>query len=319
MLSSVGSVRPNGSEITADQILEGVDLSGATALVTGVSSGLGVQTARVLATHGARLVLAARDLDKAKRTLAEAGVPGAPYDLRQLDLADLASVRACADGVAADIEQIHLIVANAGVMATPAGTTADGFETQFGTNHLGHFVLVNRLLPVLVRSTPSRVVVVSSAGHRISDVDLDDPNFERTRYDPWLAYGRSKTAMTLFAVELDRRHRGRGIRAASVHPGEIKTELGRHLDAETRELMVDRLAGRPMVFKSVEEGAATAVWAGVQADPDAIGGRYCENCRVAEITTDPASTTGVFAYALDEDRAAELWSLSERLVNERFD
>jgi NAD(P)-dependent dehydrogenase (short-subunit alcohol dehydrogenase family) len=138
-------------------------------------------------------------------------------------------VRTFADGVLADTDRLDLLVANAGVMASPRGGTEDGFETQFGTNHLGHFVLVNRLVPRLIGSAPARVVVLSSAGHRIPDVDLDDPGFERTRYDPWVAYGRSKTANVLFAVELDRRLRDQGVRAMAVHPGKIATELGRHL------------------------------------------------------------------------------------------
>lgn len=204
-------------------------------------------------------------------------------------------------------------------MASPWGRTMDGFETQFGTNYLGHFVLVIRLVPLLAASAPARVVMLSSAGHRISDIDLDDPGFDATPYDPWIAYGRSKTAIALFAVELDRRLRDLGVRAASVHPGEIRTGLGRHLDDDTSALMAERLAGREMVFKSVAAGAATSVWTGVVADADAIGGRYCENCQVAEVTSDPASTAGVFAHALDGDRARALWTISERLVGERFD
>lgn len=204
-------------------------------------------------------------------------------------------------------------------MAAPQGTTADGFETQFGTNHLGHFVLVNRLVPLLLAGAPSRVVVLSSGGHRMSDVDLDDPGFERTPYDPWLAYGRSKTANVLFAVELDRRLRDRGVRAAAVHPGVIATELSRHLTDETTQQLLERRGSRPMTFKDVAAGAATSVWAGVAAGADAVGGRYCEDCGVSEITTDPGSATGVSAYALDADRARALWARSEELVGERFD
>ena len=159
---------------------------------------------------------------------------------------------------------------------------------------------------------------MSSAGHRIADVDLDDPGFERTPYDPWVAYGRSKTGNVLFAVELDRRLRDLGVRATAVHPREITTDLGRHLTEETRALMAERVGPRRMVFKPVEAGAATSVWAGLVADADTVGGHYCENCGVAAVTTDPASTTRVFGYALDGDRARALWALSERLVGERF-
>jgi NAD(P)-dependent dehydrogenase (short-subunit alcohol dehydrogenase family) len=152
----------------------------------------------------------------------------------------------------------------------------------------------------------------------MADVDLDDPGFEHSPYDPWVAYGRSKTANILFAVELDRRLRDQGVRATAVHPGEIMTALGRHLTRETLTLMTERVGPREMVFKSVEAGAATSVWAGVVADPDTVGGRYCEDCGVADIITDPASTTGAYAYALDPARAKDLWALSERLVDESF-
>jgi NAD(P)-dependent dehydrogenase (short-subunit alcohol dehydrogenase family) len=311
-------LRPVGPGTTTDEVLRGLDLTGTVALITGASSGLGVETARALAAHGARLVLAVRDVGKGEAALAAAGVDRSACDLRTLDLADLSSVRPFADSVLAEVDHLDLLVANAGVMATPEGTTADGFETQFGTNHLGHFLLVNRLAPLLVRSAPSRVVVVASAGHRIADVDLDDPGFERTDYDPWVAYGRSKTANVLFAVELDRRLRNQGVRATAVHPGEIMTDLGRHLTRQTLALMTERVGPREMVFKPVEAGAATSVWAGVVADPDAVGGHYCEDCRVSDVTTDPASTTGAFAYALDPARAKELWALSERLVGKKF-
>jgi NAD(P)-dependent dehydrogenase (short-subunit alcohol dehydrogenase family) len=177
---------------------------------------------------------------------------------------------------------------------------------------------VNRLLPLLLAGSPARIVNLSSAGHRLADVDLDDPNFERTPYDPWTAYGRSKTANILFAVELDRRLRDRGVRAAAVHPGTIMTELSRHMTEESMAALTARRAGRPMTFKTVEAGAATSVWAAVAADADAVGGRYCEDCEVSELTADPASATGVYAYALDPERAKALWTRSEELVGERF-
>jgi NAD(P)-dependent dehydrogenase (short-subunit alcohol dehydrogenase family) len=303
-----------GPDTTTDEVLDGTDLTGTTALVTGASAGLGVETARALAAHGARLVLGVRDPDKGTAALGRAGVDPSVYDLWPLDLADLGSVRAFADRVLDGVDRLDLLVANAGVMAAPQGRTADGFETQFGTNHLGHFALVTRLVPLLVRSAPARVVVLSSAGHRISDVDLDDPGFERTTYDPWVAYGRAKTANVLFAVELDRRLRDQGVRATAVHPGQIATELGRHLTTEGRAALRERRGGRRSVYKSVEAGAATSVWAGVVADADAVGGRYCEDCDVAPVTDSRATPGGVFAYALDGERARALWALSERLV-----
>jgi NAD(P)-dependent dehydrogenase (short-subunit alcohol dehydrogenase family) len=221
-----------GWETTTDELLEGRDLSGQRVLITGGSAGLGRETARALGAHGADVVIAVRDLAKGERAAApvRAGAaPNASVELIELDLASLASVRACADRLLAEGKPLDVLIANAGVMACPQGTTKDGFETQFGTNHLGHFVFVNRLVPLVVAGAPSRIVALSSSGHRMSDVDLDDPGFERTPYDPWVAYGRSKTANVLFALALDRRLRDRGVRACAVHPGGIQTELGRHL------------------------------------------------------------------------------------------
>ncbi len=208
-------------------------------------------------------------------------------------------------------------------MATPFGKTADGFETQFGTNHLGHFVLVNRLAPLL--RTGARVVMLASSGHRYSDVNLEDPNFDHTEYTPMGAYGRSKTANILFAVEFDRRHRESGVRATAVHPGGIQTELTRHRDPAEIQQMIElintnRPAGEaPFEWKTVPQGAATSVWAGVVAPADLVGGRYCEDCHVAELTDAGLSArTGVRAYALDPERAKALWAMSETMVGERF-
>jgi NAD(P)-dependent dehydrogenase (short-subunit alcohol dehydrogenase family) len=182
-----------------------------------------------------------------------------------------------------------VLFANAGVMACPQGCTRDGFETQIGTNHIGHFVFVNRLVPLIAHGAPARIIITSSAGHRISDVDLDDPNFTRTPYDPWIAYGRSKTANVLFAVELDRRLKSRGVRACALHPGGIQTELGRHMTPESTEAMMKIIAaaGGSTRFpnKTIPQGAATQVWAGIVADADAVGGRFCEDCPWRRATT----------------------------------
>jgi NAD(P)-dependent dehydrogenase (short-subunit alcohol dehydrogenase family) len=318
--------RTFGATSTTDEVLEGVNLSGKRVLVTGVSAGLGVETARALAAHGAEVVGAARDLVKAeaatKRVRADAASGGA-LELVELNLASLASVRACADGLIVDGRMFDLVIANAGVMACPFGKTADGFETQFGTNHLGHFVLVNRIASLM--KPGSRLVNLSSAGHRYSDVDLDDPNFERMAYDPWVAYGRSKTANVLFAVEFDRRYKASGVAATAVHPGGIKTELSRHLTREAMQALIDRInaanraSGEPdFSFKTVPQGAATSVWAGAVATAADVGGRYCEDCHVAEIVPDPASRKGIKPYALDPERAKALWAKSEQMVAERF-
>jgi len=309
-----------GAKSTTDEVLAGVNLTGKRVLVTGVSAGLGVETARTLAAHGASVTGTARDLDKARRALAAAGAEG--IDLVEMDLASLASVREAADALNARGETFDLVIANAGVMATPLGHTADGFETQFGTNHLGHFVFINRIAG-LIRDG-GRLVNLSSAGHRYSDVDLDDPNFETTPYDPWLAYGRAKTANVLFAVEFDRRHKGRGVRAVAVHPGGIQTELSRHLDPGALEALIkqineSRQDGAPAFeLKSIPQGAATSVWAGVVASADEVGGRYCEDCHVAGFSEGSELRAGVRAYALDPDNARALWAKSEELVGETF-
>src|SRR6201989_196162 len=233
-----------GAKSTTEEVLAGVDLKGKRILVTGVSAGLGVETARALVAHGADIVGAARDLEKAKRATAEvskaAAANGASFELIELDLASLKSVRAAADQLVADGCLFDVIIANAGVMATPFGKTQDGFETQFGTNHLGHFVFVNRIAKLI--KDGGRLVNLASSGHRFGDVDLNDPNFETTPYEPFLAYGRSKTANILFAVAFDKRHRERRVRAAAVHPGGIQTELARHMDPAQMEATIDRIS-----------------------------------------------------------------------------
>jgi NAD(P)-dependent dehydrogenase (short-subunit alcohol dehydrogenase family) len=314
-----------GATSTTDEVLQGIDLTGKRVLVTGVSAGLGVETARSLAAHGAQIVGAARDLSKARvateRVRSEA-VRGGSLQLVQLDLASLESVRRCADELLAAGKPFDAIIANAGVMACPKGTTADGFETQFGTNHLGHFVLVNRIASLL--RPGSRLVNLSSAGHRYSDVDLDDPNFKRSPYAEFVAYGRSKTANVLFAVEFDRRHRAHGVRATAVHPGGIQTELSRHMSPGSREKLIAEInasqpkGAPPFSYKSIPQGAATSVWAACVADAEAIGGRYCEDCHVAEVASVPGLRAGVQPYALDPERAQALWKKSEEWVGERF-
>lgn len=320
-----------GATSTTDDVLSGIDLHGKRILVTGVSAGIGVETARALAAHGAHVVGAARDLAKAEAATAQvrtdAAANGGGFEMVTLDLGSLKSVRACADELLARGEPFDVIIANAGVMATPFGHTADGFETQFGTNHLGHFVLVNRVAPLL--RAGGRLINLASSGHRFSNVDLADPNFERTPYDPWIAYGRSKTANILFAVGFDQRHRARGVRAAAVHPGGIPTELGRHLDAGALEGMLSQINTQlaaegkgPFQWKTIPQGAATSVWAGVVATADEIGGHYCENCHVGAVVADdvPISpiSEGVRGYALDPGNAEALWKKSEELIGESF-
>ena len=314
-----------GATSTTDEVLRSINLSGKRVLITGVSAGLGVETARALAAHGAQVVGAARDLSKAQAATEQVraqAANGGSLDLVQLDLASLDSVRRCADVLLAAGTPFDLMIANAGVMACPKSTTVDGFETQFGTNHLGHFVLVNRIASLL--KAGSRLVNLSSAGHRYADVDLADPNFEHTPYEEFIAYGRSKTANVLFAVEFDRRHKARDVRATAVHPGGIRTELSRHLTPEVlKKLIAEINAGQPegaapFSYKSIPQGAATSVWAACVADAEAIGARYCEDCHVAEVVSTPGLRAGVRAYALDPQRARALWQKSEEMVGERF-
>ena len=320
-----------GATSTTDEVLSGVKLHGKRILVTGASAGIGVETARSLAAHGAHVVGAARDLAKAEAATAQvrkdAAQNGGSFEVTELDLGNLKSVRACAERLLAQGESFDVVIANAGVMATPFGHTVDGFETQFGTNHLGHFVLVNRIASLM--RTGSRLINLASSSHRFSNVDLEDPNFERTPYEPFVAYGRSKTANILFAVAFDERHRQRGIRATAVHPGGIYTELGRHLVPGQIESMIEQMnkelaaEGKPPFQpKTIPQGAATSVWASVDALPEEIGGKYCENCHVGHVVAEDvvisAVSEGVRGYALDPGNAAALWKKSEEMVEESF-
>src|ERR1700746_3099243 len=323
--------RSFGETSTTDDVLFGVNLRGKRILVTGVSAGLGGETARALAAHGANVVGAARDLNKAETATAQvrkdASANGGSFDLIALDLGDLKSVRDSSNKLLEKDDPFDIVIANAGVMATPFTYTKDGFEMQFGTNHLGHFVFVNRIAS-LIRAG-GRLINLSSAGHRYSNVDLQDPNFERTEYEPFVAYGRSKTANILFAVAFDNRHRQRGVRAAAVHPGGIQTELGRYSDPGRIEKLMAQINQQlsaegkgPFQWKSVPQGAATSVWAAFVAPADEVGGQYCENCHVGRIVPDATPITviseGVRAYALDPNNAEALWKKSEELVEESF-
>ena len=320
-----------GATSTTEDVLSGIDLRGKRVLVTGVSAGLGVETVRSLAAHGANVIGTARDLAKAEAVTAQirrdAAANGGSVGLVELDLASLASVRTCADQLLRKGEPLDVIIANAGVMATPFGHTVDGFETQFGTNHLGHFVLVNRIAKLF--RAGGRLVNLASSGHRFSNVNLDDPNFEKTPYDSFLAYGRSKTANILFAIAFDRRNRGHDIRAAAVHPGVIQTELGRHMDPAMVKAMMAQLEKElaaegksSFPWKTIPQGAATSIWAAVVAPADEIGGKYCENCHVGQLVPDDVAISptseGVRAYALDPNAADALWKKSEEMVGESF-
>ncbi|MGO1081045.1 oxidoreductase [Inquilinus sp. CA228] len=312
-----------GATTTAVEALAGRDLSGLTAIVTGGYSGLGTETTRVLSEAGATVVVPARDAAKAGAALA--GMRR--VELETLDLADPASIDAFADRFLASGRKLPILINSAGVMAPPLTRDARGYELQFATNHLGHFRLTARLWPALRRAEGARIVSVSSAGHRFAPVDFDDPNFERRDYDKWQAYGQSKTANALFALELDRRGESAGVRAFSVHPGGILTDLVRHLDIEDfrRFGLVDEETGevrleRRQGFKTVEQGAATQVWCATSPQLDGLGGVYCEDCDVAEpVPGNSEERRGVSPWAMDPEAAARLWPLSERLADISFD
>ena len=319
-----------GRDTTTDEVLEGMDLTGRRFVITGAASGLGRESARALAAHGASVTLLARSKERARGAVAEVGamVRGADLEPGVADLGDLDSIRAFAESYLAGHDAVDVLINNAGVMACPFGHTADGFETQFGTNHLGHFLLTALLYPALQAGEQPRVVTLTSAGHSRADIDLEDPNFERSEYSPWVAYGRAKTANALFARELARRAGPTGLLSFAVHPGGIITELGRHLDDDLIKDMADfarrRSAAvsesgesRNMHFKTVEAGAATQVWAATTSELADHNGAYLADCGVGVLGADPG-VNGYLDYLLDDEHAVALWELSERLVGQRF-
>ena len=314
-----------GFESTADDVLEGKDLSDRTALVTGGYSGLGQETARAMAAKGAHIILSGRDATKLSAAAdAIAEQTGAKVDTLKCDLASLDSIRKAAAEANERFEKIDLLINNAGVMACDQAKTADGFEMQFGTNHVGHFLLTNLLVPLLEKGERPRIVNLSSRGHHIAPVDFDDPNFESRDYDKWVSYGQSKTANVLFAVGLEKRLSDKGIHAYSLHPGGIMTNLGRHMSDQDMADLMERIRKNaeergetPEPFKTIPQGAATTCWAATAEELEGNGGLYCENCHVAD-QDDESTGGGVRRYAIDPDKADRLWSMSEEMVGESF-
>ena len=320
-----------GNATTTDEVLDGVDLTGRRIVITGAASGLGRESARALAAHGASVTVLARSEARASEgaDAVRAAVPGATVEIGVVDLASLASIRAFAASYVADHDAIDVLINNAGVMACPFGHTVDGFETQFGTNHLGHFLLTALLSPLLLAGDAPRVVTLSSAAHSRADVDLEDPNFERTPYSAWVSYGQAKTANALFARELATRGGPAGLLSFSVHPGGIMTDLGRHLTVELMEEMGEfqkaraaraaEAEGEPaeevagITWKSVEAGAATQVWAATAPELAEHNGAYLADCGLGVLGANPGAN-GMMPYLLDDERAARLWELSEDLV-----
>ena len=307
-----------GHDTTTDEVLEGIDLTGKKVLITGASGGLGAETARALASKGASVVITARDIAKAQSAV-DAIIASTGNDditIETVELGSLASIREFGERWNANHDRLDLLINNAGVMACPQDTTSDGFERQFGTNHLGHFLLTGLVAPTLVANGSGRIVNLSSRGHFRGTVDLADPMFEHRRYEKWQAYGQAKTANILHAVELDRRLAGKGIRAFALHPGVIMTDLGRHLTQADIEAFSAN-SDAPIQFKTVEAGAATSVYTATAPELDGRGGLYLEDCGVADVD-DTSEAGGVRSYAVDPDTAARLWTLSEELVGQSF-
>lgn len=308
-----------GAKTTADEVVEGIDLSNKTVVITGTSAGLGIETARVMAKAGATVLMAARDAQKNAQAIAaiRAAVPTAKLQPIALDLSNLASVRKAAAEILAICPRIDILINNAGVMACPLARTADGFEMQFGTNHIGHFLLTCLLMPALKAAPAARIVNLSSGGHRISPVDFDDPNFEHRPYNNWLAYGQAKTANTLFSVGLSKRLQKFGITANAVHPGGIQTELGRHLTADDLAMLA-QWSDQGLEYKTPAQGAATSVWAAVAPELATVSGKYLEDCHIGVPDDTAMSLAGYAAHALDPQAAEQLWALSEKLVGQTF-
>jgi NAD(P)-dependent dehydrogenase (short-subunit alcohol dehydrogenase family) len=313
--------RQFGSDSTTAEVTEGIDLTGRVAVVTGASTGLGAETARALAAKGAQVTLAVRNVDKGEEVAAEirSSTGNPKVDVGEIELSVPASVRAFAKNYLAGHPKLNLLVNNAGIMGCPLERTTEGWELQFATNHLGHFLLTGLLVPALRAGAPSRVVNLSSAGHRFSPVIFDDIHFERREYDKWASYGQAKTANILFSSELNRRLSEAGVTANAVHPGGIMTELGRHLQQTDIEELMSRAPSGGIQWKSVESGAATSVWAATAPELEGRGGLYLEDCGVGVPRASEDSSIGYQAHAFDAEAATRLWSISEELLGESFD
>ena len=309
---------PFSARSTALEVVAGHDLSNKTVLITGAGSGIGFETARALLVAGAEVVLAIRNLDKGEevaRTLRNA-TKNARLHLLQIDLGSLVSVRKAAQQFLQRWSQLSILINNAGVMATPQEYTPEGFERQFGTNHLGHFLLTTLLLPALQAGAPARVVALSSSGHRRSDIHFEDIQYRTRPYDKWEAYGQSKTADALFAVGLTKHFANEGITANAVHPGGIHTELQRYIPQEEWRALgwIDEQGNVNPLFKTTEQGASTSVWAAVGSELNGVGSLYLEDCQEA-LPFDPAKPyAGYMPYALNPEHAERLWAISQELV-----
>lgn len=303
-----------GHDTPADEVLEGIDLQGKTVLITGGSSGIGAETARALAAKRAKVILTARNMPKGEQVAAtiQEQTGNANVEVMELELGSLASIRAFAAHFLKKYPSFQLLINNAGVMACPFTHTEDGFEMQFGTNHLGHFLLTNLLAPALIKGAPGRIVNLSSRAHKYSPVVFEDIHFKNREYHKWASYGQSKTANILHALELEKRLSPHGVHAYAVHPGVIQTELSRHMDEE------DRARVATMRLKSLTAGASTSVYAATAPELEGKGGLYLYDCQVSEVDHAGDTLDGVLPYAVDPKLAEQLWSLSEEMVGEKF-
>jgi NAD(P)-dependent dehydrogenase (short-subunit alcohol dehydrogenase family) len=303
---------------TTRDVIAGHDLSGKTILITGGSSGIGYETARALLGAGAEVILAARDLAKGEQTVQalHRAYPDSQITFLSLDLGLLASVRQAAEHFFTRWSKLDVLINNAAIAATPLGYTVDGYEQQFATNYLGHFLFAQSLVPALRKAAPARVVSLTSGTHRASDIHFDDIQYQHRPYDKWEAYGQSKTADTLLAVALTRHFGEQGITANAVNPGGVLTGLQQHLPASERRARYYDTEGKLLPgFKTPEQGAATSVWASVAPELEGIGGLYLEDCHQAIPYNPEISTlTGYMPYALNADHAEQLWTISEQLV-----
>ena len=312
-----------GEQTTTNEVLEGIDLTGKVAIVTGASGGLGAETARALASKGASVTIAARDLTRAQAMADQikesTGNPNVDVGEVELDKPD--SVRAFAKNYLANHDSLNILINNAGVMACPLNRTSEGWEMQFATNHLGHFLLTCLLSPALIKGAPARVVNLSSGGHNFAPVNFDDIHFNNRDYDKFQSYGQSKTANILFSIELDNRLKDRGVRVNAVHPGVIMTDLGRHMSEEDiQAIMGNRPEGSPeMVFKEIPAGAATSVWMATSPQLEGVGGQYAQDCTLVEPDATDAGTGGWAKWAQGAEDARRLWSMSEEMLGEKFD
>ncbi|GHU25863.1 oxidoreductase [Spirochaetia bacterium] len=312
-----------GAETNAEEIIKNINLEGKNVIVTGGYSGIGLEVTKALSTAGANIFIPVRNINKGQKTLE--GIKNVKLD--EMDLMDGKSIDNFTNNFLKNNNLLHILINGAGVMAPPLRRDSRGYESQFSTNHLGHFYLTARLWPALVKANGARVLTVSSRGHRLNGIDFDDPNFERREYDKWKTYAQSKSANVLFALELDKRGRKNNIRAFSVHSGMVpNTSLGRDLteaDKKPRPILDEQRRSKSNEekphFKTVQQGAATILWCALSSQLNDLGGVYCEDCNIAiSVSYDSLSADGVRPWAIDPELSRRLWELSERLIGMEF-